>query len=254
MLARSDICLCSFSSHLYQISSRSSQSFVHHLLSSSKMGSIAEPFVNDIALPSHIPESSQTPSAAPTNKLFSLANRTIAITGGGRGLGITLALAVVEAGGHAACIDILPSPSPSEWASLQKLANFSNVKVSYHQCDISIEDSISTTLDTIARKSAKAGAPFYGTIACAGIQQKVPAVEYPVDGFRRIMDVNVTGTFLTIKHSARIFMKEETKGSVVLIASMSGQVANRGLTCTAYNTSKAAVQQMCRSVAQEWGQ
>lgn len=39
-----------------------------------------------------------------------------------------------------------------------------------------------------------------------------------------------------------------------MIASMSGQIANRGLTCTAYNSSKAAVHQMCRSVAQEWGQ
>ena len=191
------------------------------------MGSIAEPVVSDIALPSHIPESSQTPSAAPTNKLFSLANRTIAITGGGRGLGITLALAVVEAGGHAACIDILPAPSPLEWASLQKLANSSKTSVSYHQCNITDEGSISATLDRIAEIGSKASAPLYGTIACAGIQQKVPAVDYPVDGFRRIMDVNVTGTFLTIKHSARIFVKERTKGSMVLIASMSGQVANR---------------------------
>jgi NAD(P)-dependent dehydrogenase (short-subunit alcohol dehydrogenase family) len=218
------------------------------------MGSNGEPIVSDIALPSHIHESSQTPSAASTNKLFSLSNRTIAITGGGRGLGITLALAVIEAGGHVACIDILPAPSPSEWASLQKLANASRLKVSYHQCDITLEDSISATIDRIAEDGAKAGAPLHGTIACAGIQQKVPAVDYPVDGFRRIMDVNVTGTFLTIKHSARIFIKEGTRGSVVMIASMSGQVANRGLTCSAYNTSKAAVQQMCRSVAQEWGQ
>ena len=82
------------------------------------MDSIAELVISDIALPSHIPESYQTHSAAPINKLLSFANRPIAITGGGRGLGITLALAVVEAGGHAACIDILPSPSPLEWASL----------------------------------------------------------------------------------------------------------------------------------------
>ena len=56
-----------------------------------------------------------------------------------------------------------------------------------------------------------------------------------------------------------------------MIASMSGDIANRvcsvlysfvifsllieqGLTCTAYNSSKSAVHQMCRSVAQEWGQ
>lgn len=43
------------------------------------------------------------------------------------------------------------------------------------------------------------------------------------------------------------------QGSIVLIASMSGSIANRGLTCSAYNTSKAAVHQMCRSMAQEIG-
>ncbi|RDW79569.1 hypothetical protein BP6252_04207 [Coleophoma cylindrospora] len=219
------------------------------------MGSIEQaPVVSDISLPAHIPESSQTPSAASTNKLFSLGGRTIAITGGGRGLGITLASAVLEAGGHAACIDILPEPSATEWAALQKLAKSSKLSVSYHKCDITSEEDISKCLDEIAEAGTAANAPLTGTIACAGIQQKVPAVEYPIDGFRRIMDVNVTGTFLTIKHTARIFIKEGTKGSVVMIASMSGQVANRGLTCSAYNTSKAAVQQMCRSVAQEWGQ
>ncbi|PVH87897.1 NAD(P)-binding protein [Cadophora sp. DSE1049] len=205
------------------------------------MGSIVEP----TAVASHLPYS--------PNTLFSLAGRTIAITGAGRGLGITLAAAVLEAGGHVACIDILPAPSELEWASLQAIAKSSNLTVTYHRCDIIFEDEVSATLDLIADTGAKLGAPLMGTIACAGIQQKIPAVEYPVDGFRRVMDVNVTGTFLTIKHSARIFMKEGTKGSVVMIASMSGQVANRGLTCTAYNTSKAAVQQMCRSVAQEWG-
>jgi NAD(P)-dependent dehydrogenase (short-subunit alcohol dehydrogenase family) len=95
------------------------------------------------------------------------------------------------------------------------------------QCDITIENSISECLDAIAQTASKAGAPMSGIIACAGIQQKVPAVEYPAEGFRRILDVNITGTFLTIKHSARIFIKEETKASIVMIASMSGQVANR---------------------------
>ncbi len=58
---------------------------------------------------------------------------------------------------------------------------------------------------------------------------------------------------MTSKVSANYWRKRDIKGSLVLIASMSGQIANRGLTCTAYNTSKAAVHQMCRSLAQEWG-
>lgn len=191
------------------------------------MGSIEAQVVSDITLPNHIPESAQTPSQAPVPRLFSLEGRTIAITGAGRGVGINLAAAVLEAGGHAACIDVLPEPSPVEWASLQKLAKSSNLTISYHKCDITSEESISGTLDTIAKEALEVKAPLHGTIACAGIQQKAPAVDYPIDGFRRIMEVNVTGTFLTIKHSARIFMEQKIPGSIVMIASMSGQVANR---------------------------
>ncbi|OBT85652.1 hypothetical protein VE02_05803 [Pseudogymnoascus sp. 03VT05] len=213
------------------------------------MGSIS--IGPDTAPPANIPDSKQTQASA---ALFSLSGKTIIITGGARGLGIVLAAAVLEAGGCAACIDVLPVPSGAEWNNLQVIAKKSNLRATYHRCDITTESELLECFDQIAAEGTRTGAPLGGTIACAGIQQKIPAVDYPADSFRRIMDVNVTGTFLTIKHSARIFMAERTKGSIVMIASMSGQVANRGLTCTAYNTSKAAVQQMCRSVAQEWGQ
>jgi len=123
-------------------------------------------------------ETLPTPSFIATPSLFSLANRTIAITGGGRGLGITLAAAVVECGAHAACIDILPSPSELEWAALLNLAKISNLTISYHKCDITQEKDIASTLDLIAATGAQIGAPLHGVIACAGIQQKVAAVEY----------------------------------------------------------------------------
>lgn len=189
------------------------------------MGSIST--IPDTTLPAYIPESNQTPTNAVTQSLFSLSGKTIIITGGGRGLGITLAAAVLEAGGCAACVDILPAPAATEWNNLRILAKKSNLQVTYRRCDITAELELSDCFDQIAAESTLAGAPLGGTIACAGIQQKEPAIEYPVDGFRRIMDVNVTGTFLTIKHSARIFKAEGTKGSIVMIASMSGQVANR---------------------------
>ncbi|KAL2169509.1 hypothetical protein VTG60DRAFT_5978 [Thermothelomyces hinnuleus] len=200
-------------------------------------------------------DDSKRPSAANPNHaaLFSLSNRTVAITGGGRDLGITLARAVLEAGGHAACLDILPEPAATEWAALQKIATASGLGLSYRRVDVTDEGALAAAFDEIDAEAASLGAPLYGCVACAGIQQKMPALEYPQADFERIQRVNVTGAFLTAKHAARILVKNGVRGSIVLIASMSGQIANRGLTCTAYNTSKAAVQQMCRSLAQEWG-
>ncbi|CAK4033242.1 D-arabinitol 2-dehydrogenase [ribulose-forming] [Lecanosticta acicola] len=204
-------------------------------------------------LPDLIPESAQTQAKGPSiPDLFSLSNQTIAITGAGRGLGITLASASLEAGAHVVCLDILPSPSPTEWQELQIIAKKNGVTVSYDICNITSESDVIAKFEKIA-SSAPADAPFSGLIACAGIQQRTPALDYPIDDFNRMFNVNVTGTFITAKHAARHFIANKIRGSIVLIASMSGQIANRGLLCTAYNSSKAAVHQMCRSMAQEIG-
>lgn len=225
--------------------------------------------VNDLALPAHVPESSQTPANTTHESRFSLEKRTLVVTGGGRGLGITLASAVLEAGGHVVCVDLLETPDPAEWTSLRKMAASRDLSLAYYRCDVTQERDLSDIFDRIASKAEEARAPLYGAIACAGIQQRQLAIDYDPIDFEKILRVNTVGVFLTAKHAARIMMEKSIKGSIVLVASMSGQIANRassdqssgltftdnlqGLHCTAYNSSKAAVQQMCRSLAQEWG-
>lgn len=183
--------------------------------------------VSDIELPAEIPESAQTPANTTHESRFSLDKKTFIVTGGGRGLGITLASAVLEAGGNVTCVDLLEQPAAEEWASLKKIAVAKNLSVSYSRCDVTKEDELAEIFDRVATEAEAAGAPFYGSIACAGIQQRKPAVEYDPADYERILRVNVLGVFLTAKHSARILIKNKVPGSIVLIASMSGQVANR---------------------------
>lgn len=186
------------------------------------------------------------------NPLFSLSNRTVAITGGGRGLGIVLTSAVLEAGGDVACLDLLPAPSAEEWVAVQKLAASRGLQASYIQCDITDEAATQMALEKIAAVGLERGMPLKGAITCAGIQQMVPALEYPVDLWRKMLDVkyvsslsflnavpcfrcangsSVVGTFIPAKHCARIFKEQGTGGSIVMIASMSGQIANRVCSC-----------------------
>lgn len=168
-----------------------------------------------------------TNHATSTPSLFSLARKTIVITGGGRGLGLTLASAVIEAGGHAACLDILPEPSSTEWESLSKLAKQFGTTASYRRCDVTSEVEVTLVLEDIAKVGEEQGAPLHGIVACAGIQQRVPALEYEASDFERILRVNVVGAFISVKRTARILKEKGTGGSIVLIASMSGQIANR---------------------------
>jgi NAD(P)-dependent dehydrogenase (short-subunit alcohol dehydrogenase family) len=180
------------------------------------------------ALTSSTPQS----STAQTPTLFSLAGKTVAITGAGRGLGITLAFAVVEAGGHAACLDILPEPSHTEWQALTKLANQLGTTATYRKCDVTSEAEVTQVLEEISREGDERGAPLNGMVACAGIQQRVPALDYEASDFERMLRVNVVGAFISVKRAARILKDKGTGGSIVLIASMSGQIANRVRTST----------------------
>ena len=104
--------------------------------------------VVDTLLPCHIKESSLTPANAPTASLFSFEDRTIIVTGAGRGLGITLATAVLEAGSNVVCLEILPEPSKEEWEIISRLQMGSKAKVSatYHQCNVVDENVVASTL------------------------------------------------------------------------------------------------------------
>lgn len=181
----------------------------------------------DTTLPDKIPESKQTPAAASLQKLFSLEGRKVVITGAGRGLGITVAAAVAEAGGEVVCLDVLPEPQKKGWKTVQELSQASNVRPTYLQCDITDEDSVKTMLKKAMDPVDGEKRPLRGLVHCAGIQQMVDAIDYPVQDFRRILDVNVMGSFIVAKHMARMMRDERGAGSIVLIASMSGQIANR---------------------------
>ena len=68
-----------------------------------------------------------------------------------------------------------------------------------------------------------------------------------------MLAVNYTGVFLSARACARQMLKYKIHGSICLIASMSGIIANRGFIAPVYNSSKAAVIQLARNLAMEWG-
>ena len=69
--------------------------------------------------------------------------------------------------------------------------------------------------------------PVRGLVACAGLSCNGPATEFPVSSFRRMLDINVAGTFLIAQATAREMSKANLTGSIVLVASMSGYVSNK---------------------------
>jgi NAD(P)-dependent dehydrogenase (short-subunit alcohol dehydrogenase family) len=93
-----------------------------------------------------------------------------------------------------------------------------------------------------------------GLIAGAAIQKVTPALEYPPSAISEMMEINYKGVYISAVACAKQMIKYRTPGSILLIASMSGLIANRYFTSSVYNSSKAAVIQLTRSLAMEWGQ
>ncbi|CAL8584449.1 hypothetical protein XPA_010049 [Xanthoria parietina] len=180
---------------------------------------------------------------------FQLDDRVFVVTGGGRGLGLTMAEALIEAGATVHCLDWLEEPD-DEFGAAQKRANpdFGG-SLHYNRIDVRDSDNLDSVIGGIAAKYQRLD----GLIAAAGIQQVTAATEYKVEDVTKMMEINYTGVFMTAAAVARRMMEHGCKGSMVLVASISGFVANKGLISPVYNSSKAAVIQCARNLAMEWG-
>ncbi|GAQ08028.1 D-arabinitol 2-dehydrogenase [ribulose-forming] [Aspergillus lentulus] len=181
---------------------------------------------------------------------FSLAGKVVLVSGAARGLGLTQAEALLEAGAKVYGLDRLEEPS-SEFFEIQKRAKEElGTELHYRRIDVRDTELLTSTVEQIANVEGRMD----GLIAAAGIQQETSALEYTAKDANTMFEVNVTGVFMTAQAVAKQMIRFGNGGSIALIASMSGTVANRGLICPAYNASKAAVIQLGRNLAMEWGQ
>ncbi|KAK4494007.1 hypothetical protein PRZ48_015193 [Zasmidium cellare] len=181
---------------------------------------------------------------------FEFEGRVFIVTGGARGLGLTLAEALVEAGGHVYCVDRLPEPDKAFFDTQERLAHHFGGSLHYRKVDVQHAPELNAAVAEIAGEHSRLD----GLVAAAGVQRVTKALDYPADKITEMMNINFGGVFLSAQACARQMVKYKTPGAMVLVGSMSGKVANRGLYCCVYNASKAAVEQLGRSLAMEWGQ
>ncbi|KAK8194977.1 oxidoreductase [Phyllosticta capitalensis] len=201
--------------------------------------------------PSADKASSDTAFLGTTKRLpeFSLKNKVVLVSGAARGLGLVQAEALLEAGATVYALDRLPIPSP-DFAPIQERArNHLGTSLHYRQIDVRDVPGLNKVVADIADKHGRLD----GLVAAAGIQQETSALDYTAEDANTMFEVNITGAFMTSQAVAKQMIKFGNGGSIVMIASMSGSVANRGLICSAYNASKAGVLQLSRNLASEWG-
>ena len=114
-------------------------------------------------------------------------------------------------------------------------------------CDISDPDAVATALD---RTVAAHGVPDR-LVACAGIGASGLLLEQTPEDWQRVIDTNLTGTWLTMRAVARAMVDHGAGGSIVAVSSISGTLSDRDM--GAYCVSKAGIDMLVRVAAAEWG-
>lgn len=134
-------------------------------------------------------------------------------------------MALAEAGATLYCIDLPDSPSP-EFAACAAYAEKLGTSLNYIKADVTSQAQMSSAISKIAERHGRLDA----CVAAAGIlgPTETSALDLSGDDFRKVQNVNTTGVFLTAQAALNGMVKTGSKGSIILIASMSGSIVNRG--------------------------
>lgn len=170
-----------------------------------------------------------------------LAGKKIFITGGAQGLGAAMAKGAASEGAKVTVTDINGAGAERLAAELNAAHGAGTAFAFAH--DVTNEDQWIAALE--GANSAMGG--ISGLVNNAGISMREGSVEeFSLEGFRRIMSVNVDSVFLGAKHAIKYLAKNQP-GSIVNISSIAGLIANH--TSPGYNASKAAVWLLSKNIA-----
>jgi NAD(P)-dependent dehydrogenase (short-subunit alcohol dehydrogenase family) len=176
---------------------------------------------------------------------FDITGKVVLVTGGTSGIGRAIALGLVQAGAHV----VAGSSSSGKVEAMKKELGEGHEVV---QIDVASESSVAAAVDRAVSRFGRIDA----SVNAAGVIKRQPSLEMPVEEFRRIVDVNLVGTFIVAKAVGKV-MKNQTpdaqgqRGSIVNIASLNSFISLSEV--LAYASSKSGVMGLTRGLANEWG-
>lgn len=181
------------------------------------------------------------------SELFNLSGQCALVTGASRGLGLQVAEALGEAGARV----VLTSRKEADLQSAANQLRERGIEAEWIAGDASQSES--------AERIAKAAIESVGAIDIlvnnAGATWGAPAEDYPLEAFDKVMNLNVRSAFVFSRYVAKHSMIPRRHGRILMMASVAGLGASPpGMETVAYNTSKAALVNMTRALAAEWGE
>lgn len=172
---------------------------------------------------------------------FRLDGRTAIVTGASSGIGARFARVLREAGA-----DVVVAARRLD--RLEALAAEVEGVVPV-ACDVADDAQCEALVSAAAEQFGRIDV----LVNNAGISDPLPAEDEPVATFRRIVDVNLTATFLLSQLAGRHMLVQDEGGSIVNIASILGIVGAGQIPQASYTASKAGVVNLTRELAAQWG-
>lgn len=174
---------------------------------------------------------------------FSLTDKVGIVTGAGQGLGKAFALAFAEAGAHIVVAEMnadTGQQTASEISAMGRYSAFMRTDVTHRKDTQYMAD---LTCDIFGRIDF--------IMNNAGIVHWENAETVSQANWQKVIDVNITGVFNCCQAVAKQMIRQQS-GSIINIASMSGEIVNFPQPQASYNASKAAVAHLTKSLAAEW--
>ncbi len=177
--------------------------------------------------------------------LFDLSGKVALVTGGSRGLGKEIAIGFGEAG--AAVAITARRENWLEEASAELASR--GIDCLALQGDVSHTQQVSITIAKVLEHYGKIDI----LVNNAGISWAAPATEMPLDKWKAVIDVNVTGCFLMSQAAGKEMIRYGS-GKIINIASIAGLVGTPAkiMDTVAYNASKGAIISFTRDLAVKW--
>ena len=169
---------------------------------------------------------------APT---FRLDGRRALVTGAGRGIGLTAAGALAEAGAHVTLVARTQSDIEEAATAIRARGQLAEALV----LDVTDVEAVQRTI--------AAAAPFHVLVNNAGTNRPAPFLEVALEDYDAIMDLNVRAAFFVAQAAARRMVEAGVRGSIVNVSSQMGHVG--GETRTVYCASKHALEGLTKAMA-----
>jgi NAD(P)-dependent dehydrogenase (short-subunit alcohol dehydrogenase family) len=180
------------------------------------------------------------------NNLFNIKGKVAIVTGGSVGLGAQMAGALGEAGANVA---LMARKVERCEVMAEKIRLECGVRTMALRCNVAEEAEVTEMIDSVLREFGRIDI----LVNNAGTTWGSPAVDFPFKGWKKVMDVNLNGTFFCCREAGRAMIKQGG-GKIINMASIAGLVGAEPekMDAVAYQASKAAVIGLTRDLAAKW--